>query len=86
MLAIIPAKQLFDGDNQVLNSWRQPLVSCIRRVENHFVKVDTRFVAPHNILDSRFLKKKKKKERVYSIPRWKSSALTLEFLKSRENF
>lgn len=85
MLAIIPAKQLFDGDNQVLNSWRQPLVSCIRRVENHFVKVDTRFVAPHNILDSRFLKKKKKKKEFIRF-RWKSSALTLEFLKSRENF
>lgn len=43
MLAIIPAKQLFDGDNQVLNSWRQPLVSCIRRVEPLCQGRNTRF-------------------------------------------
>lgn len=43
MLAIIPAKQLFDGDNQVLNSWRQPLVSCIRHVEPLCQGRNTRF-------------------------------------------
>lgn len=64
MLAIIPAKQLFDGDNQVLNSWRQPLVSCIRRVEPLCQGRNTRF-ARYSWLA---LFEEGEKQRVHSIP------------------